>query len=246
METALKRFLNFTVEITKYMTITTHIKKFYQAIAATSVSISILAAMTSAASAANFQQFKLSGTFANEPFSTDVDGLISQLAGGSFDGTYVVDVDELPANDDIVDLESWTINLRNSSNDIVRTLSDLALTDLAEAFIFPELPGFSGDILVFVEDEKISEDNFVTTLLGLNFNSDFTGIGTGNLFEQEDGQLAVGTLLRFEDDFESGIYVTSVTSELQATPEPVSVSGIAVVAAIGFWMKRRQKTIQSA
>ncbi|BCL39203.1 hypothetical protein [Nostoc sp. MS1] len=152
----------------------------------------------------------------------------------------------MPANDDTVDLESWTINLRNSSNDIVKTLSNLASTDLAEAFIFPELPGFSGDILVFVEDEEISEDNFVTTLLGLNFNSDFTGIGTGNPVEQEDGQSAVGTLLRFKDDFESEIYVTSVRSELQTTPEPVSVGGIAVVAAIGFWMKHRQKTIQSA
>ncbi|BCL39202.1 hypothetical protein [Nostoc sp. MS1] len=68
------------------MNITTHIKKFYQAIAATTISMSILAAMTCSASAANFKQFKLSGTFANEPFSSDVDGLISQLTGGSFDG----------------------------------------------------------------------------------------------------------------------------------------------------------------
>ncbi|QLE58689.1 hypothetical protein [Nostoc sp. TCL26-01] len=216
--------------------------KLSLATAATLLGVAMLAAMgNTPARAVNIKEFRLVGTFDTQPVDGNGTGLIAELAGGSFDGRYTVDIDQLPvANnvDGFAELQTWKINLRNSTNTVLKTFSN-SLPNSAAAI----LPDFfiPGDNIVFIDDI----DNIFGTLFILSFNPNFTGRDKGLLTDlAEDGQLFSGVLINQEEDFIEQIFVTSVESE--PAPEPTSLAAMAMFGATGLWMQRKHKLRKSS
>ncbi|MEH1911773.1 MAG: PEP-CTERM sorting domain-containing protein [Nostoc sp.] len=200
---------------------TTPLKRLSQATAV--LGFAMLAVIgTDPAQAVNLKTFNISGNFAPTPLDGSV-GLPVNLANGSFNGTYTVDVDQLPASSSFVDLTSWTINLVND-NTILRTLSN-------------SLPGNTAyiqeNILAFADAGLLRGENNNLYSLELYSDSNFTGTGSTN-----DG--------KFLDNSDLGSVQSSGITEVtfaksEAVPEPRTFAGAAVVATIGFWLKRKQK-----
>ena len=219
MQVALIQFVNFTVGEIKLMLTATPWKKLSQVTATATLSVAVLAAVTSPASAVNIKEFQLTGTFANQA-QPGASGLIAQLAGGSFDGTYKVDIDQLPVSQSspLVPLTSWNIKLRDSSNTILRTLSDQVFNSF----------GLVTSIAVPNKDSLEFDENQAPILrFILPFNPGFTGIGTGQLpFYGSLTRQGQGTIL---------------VASSNSVPEPFTVGGTLVASAIGLWMKSKSK-----
>ncbi|MBW4683644.1 MAG: PEP-CTERM sorting domain-containing protein [Komarekiella atlantica HA4396-MV6] len=206
-------------------------KNIAQVTASATLGITMLTAVeTAPASAAQLQTFKFSGTFGDENFlipgytgqvSEDVKG----LAGGSFDGTFTVDVDELPTTQDAYQtiFVDWNLNLRNSSG------------YKAEVF-YPVIGAAAPDSILFYPLYE-----YETSSLELYVNKNFKGTTTGRPVNRGLSSPVYGrfsqTIGRY--DFLGEIYVTSFRSE--PVPEPFTIAGTAVAATMGLWMKRKQK-----
>jgi hypothetical protein len=215
VQIALIHFVNFTVGEIKLMLTATPWKKLSQVTAAATLSVAVLAAMTTPASAVNIKEFQLAGIFALQA-EAGATGVIADLAGGSFDGTYKVDLDKLPVSNALVNVQSWNINFRNASNAIVDTLSDQAPSSFA----------------LVVTDVNNNKDNlefyklqFPSLLFTLPFDPGFTGIGNG-----QSGSL-IGE--------QGTIFVASTNAA--PVPEPLTLGGTLVVGAIGLWMKSKSQ-----
>jgi hypothetical protein len=216
-------------------------KKLSQATATTALSISMLVSVgTAKASAATLQTFKVSGTFGDEKFVYGTksypypsDRATSNFINGSFDGTFTVDVDQLPTATDYVQLESSDIKLRNSSGVVVRTVSDFS-------------PGINNEpYFGSVEPEQVHFYTNDYTLFDLFVNSDFTGTSTGRPVDVGLGVPVYGRYEDYADRYElrSGIYVTSFRSE--PVPEPFTLGGTAVAGTMGWWLRRKRKASQA-
>lgn len=198
-------------------------RRLSQAAANVALGFAMLAAIgTDPAQAVNLKTFNISGNFAPTPLDGSV-GLPVNLANGSFNGTYTVDVDKLPASSSFVDLTSWTINLVND-NTVLRTLSNSLAGNTAY---------IQENILAFADAGLLTKQNHNLYSLELYFDSNFTGTGSTNygiFLDNSD----LGSVQK------SGITaVTFAKSEL--VPEPRTIAGAVVFATIGLWLKRKQK-----
>ncbi|MEH2248851.1 PEP-CTERM sorting domain-containing protein [Nostoc sp.] len=207
----------------KFMLSATPLRRLSQATATAALGLAMLAAIgTDPAHAVNFKTFNISGNFAPAAVDGSV-GLPVNLANGSFNGTYTVDVDQLPASSSFVDLTSWTVNLVND-NTVLRTLSNSLAGNTAY---------IQENILAFADAGLLTKQNHNLYSLELDFDRNFTGTGSTN-----DGKLLDNSDLANVQS--SGITaVTFVKSE--PVPEPQTFAGTVVVTTIGLWLKRKQK-----
>lgn len=202
------------------------LKKLSQATASVALGFAAVAALeTAPANAVQLKTFNLFGTFASQTQSGS-GGRAANLVNGSFDGTYTIDVDQLPANSEGTLLRSWNVNLRSAANTTLTTLSNLLPGSLATIASNSILPG---DNLIFNGNDTSGG------FLALSFNSGFTGTGTAVPFDNDNGQPVVG-LLAIDSDL---ISVTSTSST--PVPEPITMSGMILGSAIGLVMKLKQK-----
>lgn len=201
----------------------TPLRRLSQAAANVALGFAMLAAIgTDPAQAVNLKTFNISGNFAPTPLDSSV-GLPVNLANGSFNGTYTVDVDQLPASSSFVDLTSWTINLVND-NTVLRTLSNSLAGNTAY---------IQENILAFADAGLLRGENNKLYSFELYFDRNFTGLGSttdGKFLDNSD----LGSVQS------SGI--TAVTfAKTEPVPEPGNFGGIVVVGTIGLWLKRKQK-----
>ncbi|MBN3948022.1 MAG: PEP-CTERM sorting domain-containing protein [Nostoc sp. NMS7] len=201
----------------------TPLRRLSQAAANVALGFAMLAAIgTDPAQAVNLKTFNISGNFAPTPLDSSV-GLPVNLANGSFNGTYTVDVDQLPASSSFVDLTSWTINLVND-NTVLRTLSNSLAGNTAY---------IQENILAFADAGLLRGENNNLYSFELYFDRNFTGLGSttdGKFLDNSD----LGSVQS------SGI--TAVTfAKTEPVPEPGNFGGIVVVGTIGLWLKRKQK-----
>jgi hypothetical protein len=200
--------------------LTTTFKKFSQATAVTALGIAMLASVGStSAHAVNLQTFNLSGQFASQALNGST-GIAVDLQNGFFDGSYTVDTDLLPTNTQ-VSLFSWVINLKDSSNNILKTFSSSTV-------------GNTGLVLnnkLLFTNTIASSTGLETASLGLEFAPGFTSPTSGLL----DGLFSSVV-------FKNGSIVAGqLPIKPASVPEPLSTTGIAVAGAMGLWMKRKQK-----
>lgn len=207
----------------KLMLSATPLRRLSQAIATAALGFAMLAAIgTDPAQAVNLKTFNISGNFAPAALDGSV-GLPVSLANGSFNGTYTVDVDQLPASSSFIDLTSWTINLVND-NTVLRTLSNSLAGNTAY---------IQENILAFADAGLLTKQNHDLYSLELYFDRNFTGTGSTN-----DGKFLDNSNLGSGQS--SGI--TAVTfAKSEPVHEPQTFAGTVVVATIGLWMKRKQK-----
>ncbi|MEH2058358.1 MAG: PEP-CTERM sorting domain-containing protein [Nostoc sp.] len=208
---------------TKLMLSATPLKRLSPATATAVVGFAMLAATgTDPAQAVNLKTFNISGDFAPAALDGSV-GLPVNLANAFFNGTYTVDVDQLPASSSFVDLKSWTVNLVKN-NTVLRTLSNSLAGNTAY---------IQENILAFSDAGLLTKQNNNLYSLELDFDSNFTGTGSSN-----DGKLLDNSDLGSVKS--SGLTaVTFVKSE--PVPEPQTFAGIVVVTTIGLSLKRKQK-----
>ncbi|MHC5597960.1 MAG: PEP-CTERM sorting domain-containing protein [Nostoc sp.] len=201
----------------------TPLKRLSPATATAVVGFAMLAAIgTDPAQAVNLKTFNISGDFAPAALDGSV-GLPVNLANASFNGTYTVDVDQLPASNSFVDLTSWTVNLVKN-NTVLRTLSNSLAGNTAY---------IQENILAFSDAGLLTGQNNNLYSLELYFDSNFTGTGSTN-----DGEFLDSSDLGSVQS--SGITaVTFVKS--QPVPEPGTFAGTAVFATSILWLKRKQK-----
>ncbi|MCW5316298.1 PEP-CTERM sorting domain-containing protein [Nostoc sp. KVJ3] len=201
----------------------TPLRRLSQATATAGLGFAMLAAIgTHPAQAVNLKTFNIVGNFASAAEDGSV-GLPVNLANASFNGTYTVDVDQLPASSSFVDLTSWNINLVKD-NTVLRTLSNSLAGNTAY---------IQENILAFADAGLLTGQNNNLYSLELDFPSNFTGTGSTN-----DGKFLDNSDLGSVQS--SGLTaVTFVNSE--PVPEPSTFAGTVVVATIGFWLKKKQK-----
>jgi hypothetical protein len=209
------------------------LKSLKKAAAVAALGVGMLAVVATApASAANVKTFNLNGTFdstAVKDFQNNGPlGLPVNLQGGSFDGTYSVDVDQLPTSGSNVGLNSWFVNLRNSSNAILQTLASNVPNPISYIL---------NDQLVIADNSGYTSAPGNVIGLILQFNPNFTGTGTG-----------VGTFTdhSITTGLQSAGDLSVNTASSQPVPEPLTMTATAVAAGMGLWMKRKQKASQSA
>ncbi|MEH2163499.1 MAG: PEP-CTERM sorting domain-containing protein [Nostoc sp.] len=201
----------------------TPLRRLSQATATAALSFAMLTAIgTDPAKAVNLKTFNILGNFASIALDGSI-GLPVNLANGSFNGTYTVDVDQLPASSSFVDLTSWNINLVND-NTVLRTLSNSLAGNTAY---------IQENILAFSDAGLLTNQNQNLYSLELDFDSNFTGTGITN-----DG--------RFLDNSDLGSVqssgFTAVTFvKTEPVTEPQTLAGTAVIATIGLWLRRKQK-----
>ncbi|WP_334959646.1 PEP-CTERM sorting domain-containing protein [Nostoc sp.] len=201
----------------------TPLRRLSQATATAALGFAMLAAIgTDPAQAVNLKTFNISGNFAPAALDGSV-GLPVNLANSSFNGTYTVDVDQLPTSSSFVDLTSWTVNLVND-NTVLRTLSNSLAGNTAY---------IQENILAFADAGLLTKQNHNLYSLELYFDRNFTGTGSTN-----DGKFLDNSNLGSVQS--SGI--TGVTfAKSEPVPEPQTFAGTVVVATIGLWLKRKQK-----
>ncbi len=201
----------------------TPFKRLLQTTATAGIGFAMLAAIgTDPVQAVNLKTFNISGNFAPTAEDSSV-GLPVSLANGSFNGTYTVDADQLPASNSFVDLTNWTVNLVNN-NTVLGTLSNSLAGN--KAYI-------QENILAFADAGLLTEQNNNLYSLELYFDKDFTGNGTTN-----NGIFLDNSDLGSVQSFGSNA-VTFAKSE--AVPEPQTFTGTAIVVIIGLCLKRKQK-----
>ncbi|MBD2448388.1 PEP-CTERM sorting domain-containing protein [Nostoc sp. FACHB-152] len=198
--------------------LTTTFKKLSQATAVTALGIAMLASVGNApAHAVNLQTFNLSGQFASQALNGST-GIAVDLQNGFFDGSYTVDTDLLPTTTQ-VSLSSWIINLKDASNNILKTFSSSTIGNTGLVV---------NDGLLFT-NKIASSKGQETASLGLVFAPGFTSPVGG----ASDGLFSSVV-------FKKGTIVSGQLP-IKAVPEPLSTTGIAVAGAMGLWMKRKQK-----
>lgn len=207
----------------KLMLSSTPLKRLSQATATATFGFAIFAAIgTYPAQAVNLKTFNISGNFTPVPLDSSV-GLPVNLANASFNGSYTVDVDKLPASSSFVDLTSWTLNLVKD-NTVLRTLSNSLAGNTAY---------IQENILAFSDAGLLTKQNNNLYSFELYFDRNFTGTGSTT-----DGKFLDSSNLGSVQS--SGI--TAVTfAKSEPVPEPGNFGGIVVVGTIGLWLKRKQK-----
>ncbi|MBE9004874.1 PEP-CTERM sorting domain-containing protein [Fortiea sp. LEGE XX443] len=177
------------------------------------------------AHAATLTTFNLSGQFVPQAISGST-GVAVDLGNGNFLGTYEVDIAQLPTATQ-VNLTSWLVNLRDTSNNILRTFSSSLLGHTGQVV---------GNNLVFTNPVGVNGNQGIENLT-LTFPADFTGIPSAEAFGQR-----FDSLLLTSNGIAAGIVnVSSATVAPVPVPEPLSLAGIAVIGATGLLMKRKQK-----
>ncbi|MEH2169400.1 MAG: PEP-CTERM sorting domain-containing protein [Nostoc sp.] len=201
----------------------TPLRRLSQATATAALGFAMLAAIgTDPAQAVNLKTFNISGNFAPAALDGSV-GLPVNLANAFFNGTYTVDVDQLPASSSFVDLTSWTVNLVKD-NTVLRTLSNSLAVNTAY---------IQENILAFSDAGLLTDKNNNLYSLELDFDSNFTGIGStnnGKFLDNSD----LGSVQK------SGITAVSFV-KIEPVTEPQSFAGIIVFATISVWIKRKKK-----
>ncbi|WP_017655633.1 PEP-CTERM sorting domain-containing protein [Fortiea contorta] len=206
-----------------------------KAAAVAALGVGMLAAVATApANAANIKAFTLNGTFENtavklqSPFDgPNPNGISVNLQGGSFDGFFEVDTDLLPSNTN-VPLTSWMVNLRNASNNILKTLSSSAIQ--VDSYI-------NNNTMLISDNSGYNTSGLDVMNLIFQFNPNFTGTGIGTGFFSDYTAFSGGT-------GSGALSVNSVNA--QPVPEPLTMTATAVAAGMGLWMKRKHKASQSA
>ncbi|MEH1843303.1 MAG: PEP-CTERM sorting domain-containing protein [Nostoc sp.] len=209
---------------TKLILSATPLRRLSQVTATAALGFAMLAAIdTDHAQAVNLKTFNISGNFASASEDGSV-GLPVNLANASFNGSYTVDVDQLPASSSFVDLKNWTVNLVKD-NTILRTLSNNLAGNTAY---------IQENILAFSDAGLLTKQNNKLYSFELNFDKSFTGTDStndGNFLDNSD----LGNVKN------SGI--TAVTfAQSEPVPEPQSIAGTVVIVTIGLSLKRKQKT----
>ncbi|BCL38046.1 PEP-CTERM sorting domain-containing protein [Nostoc sp. MS1] len=203
----------------------THLKRQLQATATAAISIAMLAFISQdTAQAVNLKTFNISGNFAPTAAEGSL-GLPVSLENGSFNGTYTVDVDQLPAPNSFVNLTSWNVNLFGK-NGLLRSLSN-NLTS-SSAYIQENTLAFSDAGLLTGENQNLYS-------LELYFNNNFTGRGITN-----NGIFLDNSDLSGVQSFGSNA-VTFASS--QPIPEPRTFGEMIVAVSIGVWISRRRKKV---
>jgi hypothetical protein len=217
-------------------------------VATTTLGLAILATFNSLpANAVQLRTFKITGTFGDERFEfnggpTGGSGYLN-LANGYFEGTYTVDVDQLPVQgaDSEVDFVLWDVKLYNSSG------------VLRESYVpNDEIPWryFDGDI----KPDYIEFLNYRDNKFSLYVDSNFQGIGTGRAVDIGLPSPVYGILgspygFDYTPEYPL-IYVTFFRSTPvdetapQTVPEPATLTGVLATFALGWLAKRKQKAIQ--
>lgn len=208
-----------------------------KATAVAALGVGMLAVVATApASAANVKTFNLNGTFdstAVKDFQNNGPvGLPVNLQGGTFEGTYSVDVDQLPTSGK-VSLSNWFVNLRSSTNAILQTLASNVPTQYS---YIEYLASTNREQLVIADASGYTTQPGKLIGLILEFNPNFIGTGTG-VGTFTDHSITTG--LQSAGD----LSVNTVSS--QPVPEPLTMTATAVAAGMGLWMKRKHKASQS-
>lgn len=206
----------------------TPLKKLSQATATTALGVAMLAAVgTAPARAVNLQTVNFSGNFASQalPGST---GIAVDLQDGFFDGTYKLDLDLLPTSS-ALSLNSWTVNLRNSSNTILKTFTSGILGQTGQLL---------QDSLLFT-NTIASTTGQETASLGLQFAPGYTQNLGAN---PADGLLSS---VVFKNTV-NGQTIVAGQIPIKAVPEPMSIAAIGLFGAMGLLVKRKQKASLAA
>ncbi|MEH1769935.1 MAG: PEP-CTERM sorting domain-containing protein [Nostoc sp.] len=208
---------------TQLMLSATPLRRLSQATATAAVGFAILAAIgTNPAQAVDLKTFNISGDFAPAPLDGSV-GLPVNLANASFNGTYTVDVDQLPASNSFVDLANWTVNLVKD-NTVLRTLSNSLAGNTAY---------IQENILSFSDAGLLTGKNNNLYSLELDFDGNFTGTGSTN-----NGKFLDNSDL---GSVQSSGLIAVTFAKSEPVPEPQTLAGTVVVATIGLSLKRKQK-----
>lgn len=121
--------------------------------------------------AVNLKTFSVSGNFACTSELGSL-GLPMELHGGSFSGSYTVNVESLlSSSTSQVFLTNWTVSLLDCANTVLRILSKAVPSNTAY---------IQGNILAFINEGLFTRINSDYYGLGLYFNSNFTGMGSTN------------------------------------------------------------------
>jgi hypothetical protein len=207
--------------------------------ATTALSIAALTTIAALpAQAVQLQTFKISGTFGDEGFANN-EYVSERLANGYFEGTYTVDVDQLPTNS-YVSFTDWDVTLFSSTGD---EQGGFAPTD------FTPVSYTSGGVSTF-NGPRISFVGYRDPRMYLYIDDNFTGVSTGRAVDVGLGVPIYGVFGFFYDGDDSRIYVTSFRSEplnntvAQTVPEPATLTGVLATFALGWLVKRKQKVTQ--
>ncbi|MEH2425353.1 MAG: PEP-CTERM sorting domain-containing protein [Nostoc sp.] len=190
------------------------LKRLSQATTTAALGFAMLAAIgIDPAQAVNLKTLNISGNFAPATLDGSV-GLPVNLANGSFNGTYTVDVDQLPASSSFVGLTSWTVNLVNN-NTVLRTLSNSFAGNTAY---------IQENILAFADAGLLTKQNHDLYSLELYFDRNFTGIGSTN-----DGKFLDNSNL---GSVQNSDITAVIFAKSEPVPEPQTFAGTVVVATI--------------
>ncbi|BAZ32080.1 hypothetical protein NIES4074_45820 [Cylindrospermum sp. NIES-4074] len=210
----------------------TSLKKLSQATATAALGVAMLAAVgTAPARAVNLQTVNFSANFAPQalPGST---GIAVDLQNGSLDGTYTLDRDLIPASPVLpfsLSLQSWTVNVRNSSNTILKTFTSSLL-------------GQTGQLVQDTLQDSLLFTNFIATSTGLETASlglEFAPGYINNLGANPSDGLLSSVV------FKNGNTVAGQIP-IKAVPEPMSIAAIGIFGAMGLLVKRKQKASLAA
>jgi hypothetical protein len=219
-------------------------------IATTTLGLAILATFNSLpTNAVQLRTFKITGTFGDERFETNGGptggGGYLNLANGYFEGTYTVDVDQLPVQgaNSKLDFVTWDVKLYNSSGVIRESYipNDEIPAEFTRGF-------FNAD----VSSDRINFFNYKFNELDLYVDSNFQGTSTGRAVDVGLPSPVYGVLGSYyglEPQEYPLLYVTSFRSTPvdetapQTVPEPATLTGVLATFALGWLAKRKQKAI---
>jgi hypothetical protein len=177
---------------------------------------------TTKANAVTLNTYSFSGTFGDASYvkPAEPDYEIPDVVSGSFDGTFTVDVEQLPVTTygRSVDIESRDVRLRNSSGAIVADFSTYAPSSvLYDTVRFGADAGYSS-LSLFVEN-----GSFIPSAFDVGLETPVYGV-----YE------------RVNDKYSpfKGVYVTSFS--IKPVPEPLTFGGTVVAGAMGLWLKHKK------
>ncbi|HLP91497.1 MAG TPA: hypothetical protein VK184_23295 [Nostocaceae cyanobacterium] len=194
------------------------------------------------AQAVQLQTFKISGTFGDESFSNSL-YLKQTLANGYFQGSYTIDVDQLPTND-YVSFTDWNVSIFQSSGKLWGGFGPN--TDLPVSYS-------SGGVSNFNGDTKIDFIGYRDPRMYLYVDKDFQGTSSGRAVDMGFSAPVYGEFGSYYDGETNRIYVTSFRSEplspvnppvTTTVPESSTLAGVLVTFLMGWLIKHKQKVIQ--
>jgi hypothetical protein len=206
----------------------TSLKKLSQATATAALGVAMLAAVgTAPARAVNLQTVNFSANFAPQALAGST-GIAVDLQNGSLDGTYKLDLDLLPSPSPL-SLDSWTVNVRNSSNTILKTFTSSLLGQTGQLV---------QDSLLFT-NFIASNAGLETASLGLEFAPGYTQ----NLGANPSNGLFSSVVFKSTSN---GQTIVAGQIPIKAVPEPMSIAAIGLFGAMGLLVKRKQKASLAA